>query len=719
MAATSPKVEAPKTPEPPDEAEGLRARIVGQISSHGFDMGPGYEIKSPEGFKSSVLIKENVDEVHRGSATVQTLYRSYKHAPHSFPALLAKYIVHRVNHADAYDHLESAEDSDRGFLDLHQHGGAKEHNGWVDLKTLHTAVARNPHLVVGMIRHRDWLQNLILRGVGLNVRKIGDEHYVALTRGLNSRTMMHEHALSSHADTQATGFGDHMHHGWVPLKDIWYSYDMGPAHPRGTFGPEDEYLVSNLRTRYEANEKDVRTTRLKSIPANAFGIAGNIFVPGENGQTTPAFFDDHYAGIFDNDTDEQVAEGLREPSLKLGLNFIKKMKNAGPKTWAALKKQKSVDKNLDPLQDLFDAPFVPAQDLLEHMISEMDYQRNSEQPFHSPHEKIFANPNWTESHLARYWDEHKKLFPGALPPGPFWEAKGLTPALVKRIFKDLESADLSKPYSLSGKFRRMSSDVLHATFPELLKRGHPADVDNVIRSKAADLNPQAIEQLKNYDPNFKLSGWSEISMFSKIPDELLDAWIDSNDPKQWHFADRVAGNNQNLTEGQALKLIRKEEFRGAVVRRENLSPGVEGALLDAVSSAAWTRIASKTNNAPNLTKALNRINDNAASLMPWQVGDIQSSLRARVCYATSDTQNVVRGIYDFLGPDVFRKACFSYKLDPSLPKFKQDIAKIIYAAAASKIVYPDGSVYVSAKDHSPQDTEMPAEHLLKPLPAGA
>jgi hypothetical protein len=202
-----------------------------------------------------------------GKLTLDDAYRAYKHTPHQPAAVFLKYLVHRFNHLDAYDDPAEAAKLDRSFLSLAQQGKAYEKNGHLAVADLHRWTKLNAtKLLPALLASRERLQREVLGGVGLNVRHINGEPHVALTRGLDSDVMTDEHALSSWADVPDTGFGTQMHHAWVPVRDLWFSYDHHDSRvPSGSAGPENEWLVSHTAPRYEATREDQKSSRLKNV----------------------------------------------------------------------------------------------------------------------------------------------------------------------------------------------------------------------------------------------------------------------------------------------------------------------------------------------------------------------------------------------------------------------------------------------------------------------
>lgn len=356
--------------------------------------------------KHSELTRQIGEALHQGKATLGDLYRSHKHTPHSPPSLFLKYLVHRVNNLDKYGEL--ADDlKDRAFLDLHQQGKAAEKNGHVEPHHLHTWLRKNPKLVSALVNHRNRLHAAILRGCGPKTRKINGEWHVALTRGLNSEFMGPEFTLASFSDKQDSGFGTRMHHAWVPLKDLWYSYAMGPKYPAGEHGHENEYLVSHTGTRFKANPEDVRENRFNSMHGDEW--------QGEPwpmlGKAQVHFTEDGTPGIahipwmhlhnhlFDDSTDAEIAESLRNKFVRSRWRpFISPEvpnsglyvgPNAGPETRHVLDKH-----NL--LEHFVDSPLVRADELVRFMGARP-----------STIAKIGKNPNLTPEAISKIVQAYK------------------------------------------------------------------------------------------------------------------------------------------------------------------------------------------------------------------------------------------------------------------------------------------------------------------------
>ena len=184
------------------------------------------------------------------------LYRSYKHTPHAPLSLLAKYAVHRIENRDAYTQADEATKNklDSDFMTLHQKGGAAEKNGHVLMPHLHYALHGHPHILSDLLEHQRQLHDKIKTQAAWAIHDIEGDPHLALTRGLNVSKLDRgpDHALASYGDVPDPGFGFTMHHQYVPLKNVWYSYDVGPkAATSLKHGNENEYLVSPHENVYQ------------------------------------------------------------------------------------------------------------------------------------------------------------------------------------------------------------------------------------------------------------------------------------------------------------------------------------------------------------------------------------------------------------------------------------------------------------------------------------
>ena len=187
-------------------------------------------------------------KIKRGARlTATSLYRHYKHTPHHPVSLGLKYMIHRMENAGQYDAADQStkDKMDADFLAFHKQGKAAEKNGHIKMSDLREFYDKNQHLPGQLLAHKKKLHDLIRRVSPNKIKVIDGKEHVALTRGLNTVNPGLEHALASYGDIPNTGFGMYMHHRWVPLKNLWYSYDAGrSAGTSEKFGNENEFLVS-------------------------------------------------------------------------------------------------------------------------------------------------------------------------------------------------------------------------------------------------------------------------------------------------------------------------------------------------------------------------------------------------------------------------------------------------------------------------------------------
>jgi hypothetical protein len=391
---------------PPAE---LGAKIHAQVDSHPSKQTP----TNPEVHtQHSQITKAIGDTLFAGQGRFVKLYRSYKHTPHSPPSMLLKYLVHRINKIRDYDDVPTGDQLDKGFLDLHQYGKAREKNGHVTVADLHHWLRLNPHLVEQVARHAIATQNAVKRGVGLNLKLINGHDHVAMVRELNSALMNHEHGLSSFSDTdQYNNYGDFKHHVWVPLKDLYYSYDLGPqAASSEEFGPEDEYLFTHAADRYEAKHDDVH-------PLAHYGRRSHYFTGID-----PEATDNNKDYIFDDAPDVRLADLIAHSNIGAAETMLQHP-NAGPLSWHAAKEPMGAR-----LQYRIDFKACPREDALNGI-----WQNN----------KLVGlrNPNLTEADLTSFLNA--KL-PQKLGPQDwvyFVENPKVSGAMLKQVFDNFYERD--------------------------------------------------------------------------------------------------------------------------------------------------------------------------------------------------------------------------------------------------------------------------------------
>lgn len=183
-----------------------------------------------------------------GEMSAPLLYRAYKNSPHHPISLLMKYIIHRIEHKSYYNGLNDDERlaHEKTWLSHHQQGGAADKNGHVTVNDLRAAYESNPHLEGELLDHKKKLHEYIQKYSPESIKVVDGEPSVALARGFSIDNPGADHEIASYADdtSRASEFGTPKH-WWVPLKNLWYSYDLGPEKSSGNFGPEDEFLATN------------------------------------------------------------------------------------------------------------------------------------------------------------------------------------------------------------------------------------------------------------------------------------------------------------------------------------------------------------------------------------------------------------------------------------------------------------------------------------------
>lgn len=198
------------------------------------------------------------------------LYRSYKNSPHHPMSLLLKYSINRLENKDFYDKAtpEQIAERDSVWIKHHQQGGAADKNGHIKANELKAAFESNPKIEAGLKAHQQKMHDYLKQHSSNNIKYINGEPHVALARGFSIDAPGADHEIASYTDNPklADDFGGKTKNWNVPLKNIWYSYDVGPEEAAGSnFGPEDEFLVSN-HPRLEADRQDVR----QLVPRNHF-----------------------------------------------------------------------------------------------------------------------------------------------------------------------------------------------------------------------------------------------------------------------------------------------------------------------------------------------------------------------------------------------------------------------------------------------------------------
>jgi hypothetical protein len=309
--------------------------------------------------------------------------------------------------------------------------------------------------------------------------------------------MSHEHALSSFADNHDVGFGNTKHHTWVPLKDIWYSYDLGSRYPKGNHGAEDEYLVSHNAKqnghRYKATYKDVTRGSFKGegnsgplgIKTKARGDANGSHHWEDVAPVGELDRSKHAAGL-SNATDEELAHFVEgsphfEPSGtvmygagKVGAQVLNHP-NAGPETWKAVVRKVFTDGNNSLHNDWLSSRAVPADAALAQLA-----RLGSTVSRH-----VIKNPNLSDEQV------HHVLSTAANPEdflglaNSLAERKNITPKLAEEVFRKTDAHVMAHAHDLADHY--MSKDVAEA----LVGKMTPAQRENLLGEMAQrSLDPE-------------------------------------------------------------------------------------------------------------------------------------------------------------------------------------------------------------------------------------
>jgi hypothetical protein len=252
--------------DPKKTAEQIQGQTSSYLSDFAGQSAPHRDVLS--GIRrNSATLNETMDKIHSGTCTVHDLAKAHKTSPASPPAVLLKYLAHRVNNVESYHSTQTGHTLDHDFMASVQEGPALQHNSEVTPRHLNEWMLTNPQLLEGALTHKAKIASLASMS-GMNVRKINGEPYVAMTRGLNYAAMKNDKPLSSFSDSEDSGAGTTQHHVWMPLSDLWYSFPMSPPSSRGTRGHEGEWLFSNKAQRYLARAQDIKPSYFSSSPTD-------------------------------------------------------------------------------------------------------------------------------------------------------------------------------------------------------------------------------------------------------------------------------------------------------------------------------------------------------------------------------------------------------------------------------------------------------------------
>ncbi len=420
------------------------SKIHGQVASYLSDFagkaGAHRDVLEPD-HKLNPDLDAIADKLWKGEAHINDLGRGYKLAPHAPPGLLFKYIVHRANNIDGYDNSISAHTLDHSFFQRHASGGAKAHHTKITTRHLNEWLSLNPQLVDEALHNRNNLQQMVKRGIGLNVRTINSEPHVAMTRGLDTNYVGEEHALSSFADLPHSGYGSYQHHIWMPVSDLWYAFPTTPAHPRGIHGHENEWLFAQQSPRYEAQSHEVKSSWAGLLDPSNYMPEGNI-IPGE----IPAIpYDDIDPAYLDLDASALTLDQLEvlHAVNRMGAGAYKEYRNRGGSA-----------------QSVADLPFMEAGEaraLAEHQLELGD-----------PSILAFHNPNLSSGDLVNLAGH-----PNFIPPNDLTQAtfRNYLRSIVKnpnfnsdvadKIMERIENDKLAKHAVLLARYSPVPVRGLH------------------------------------------------------------------------------------------------------------------------------------------------------------------------------------------------------------------------------------------------------------------
>jgi len=237
------------------------------------------EIKKQAGHQ--ILEHGQVPASIPAAASEVDLLKHYKRNNHSKDATLLRYLVHRIENVDQYQTSQGGKDADADFMKRSgealnlAHREARHFEEQPTIHQLHHFTRQHPHVIQGLIDQQKKLhdhlqskQSQVASGLSSQqyIKNINGEPHIALNRGLKRGVRKPDPSIASYSDSkESLGGRCEVHHPhWVPLKNVWYSYDLGPkeAHPQRYFPAQDEYIVSPHELK-SASAHDVK----KLIPA--------------------------------------------------------------------------------------------------------------------------------------------------------------------------------------------------------------------------------------------------------------------------------------------------------------------------------------------------------------------------------------------------------------------------------------------------------------------
>lgn len=256
---TNPTDSLKKADKKKEQKQPITDQILSTISKNSSNYGYNLHPEQGDDYKFDI---NGTQRVADPKDKLAALYRAYKASPHHPLSVALKYAIHRIENRDAYSNAtpEERDAMDKGFIDVHTRGGAKSKNGHLEVSDLHKWIRDNASVIPALLDHQKYVQDSIRKHAPWVISKIDGEEHIPLFRGLNVDKHLRgvDHALSSYSDLKGTaeGFGQYVHKHMVPLKNLWFSYDIGPSDSFGGMGTENEFLVSPHDIKYANNNKE-------------------------------------------------------------------------------------------------------------------------------------------------------------------------------------------------------------------------------------------------------------------------------------------------------------------------------------------------------------------------------------------------------------------------------------------------------------------------------
>ena len=246
------------------------------------------------------------------------LLRAAKNKTDSWGGQALRYAIHRIEHVKDYETPAGAKEADKLFTKNEEEtrdrkGAYVDPYGLYPIYNLRSFVADNPHVIGELVDGQKRLHAALLP----HAIMIGNKPHVALVRRYPHPEKQPESVLASYSDSSTpdgAGSGGvsltHPFYHFVPLENIWHSYDFGDAeaHIVARRTAQSEFLVSphqmvdarpeDLRKLFSAAPK-ATVTEVGQLPEH-FRLPAPLF----RGGPTPKRFDKISAGaiIYAKDT---------------------------------------------------------------------------------------------------------------------------------------------------------------------------------------------------------------------------------------------------------------------------------------------------------------------------------------------------------------------------------------------------------------------------------